>query len=245
MIANSLFHFTRKSSSLKAILQSLSFRASYCIENVRGFGFQSSYLAIPMVCFCDIPLKFVRHHVRNYGSYGIGLKKDWGIKATINPLQYVVNSSFVACSIYELIEASKVENFVVPGESVEQTQRRIEQSIKVQDRIVRLTTFTKIYEEKNTNFYLEREWRYVPDDCQFLFSDRRTKEIVRRLNGDYHSSNPDLLPFDVDDINHIIVPNVKAIKSVMTLISKLELDQEIRSKLIQKTIDLQTIQNDF
>jgi hypothetical protein len=245
MIANSLFHFTRKSTSLKAILQSSSLRASYCIENVRDFGFQSPYLAIPMVCFCDIPLKFVRHHVLSYGGYGIGLKKDWGIDSKINPLQYVVSSSFVAKSMKELIESAKAENFIVPGESVAQTQRRITQSITIQDRIVRIATFTKVYEEKRTNFYLEREWRYVPGDCQFSFTNKRNKKITGELNLDYHSTSPDHVPFEVEDINHIIVPTSSAIKSVIKVINKLQLDQTVRSQLIQKIIDLKTIQNDF
>lgn len=245
MIANSLFHFTRKSISLKAILQSSSLRASYCLENFRDFGFQSPYLAIPMVCFCDIPLKFVRHHVRNYGSYGIGLKKDCGIEAKINPLQYVVSSSFVANSIKDLIESAKTENFIVPSESVEQTQRRITQSTAIQDRIVRLTTFTKVYKEKNTNFYLEREWRYVPDDCQFSFTNRRNTKIVQELNQDYHGTSPDYVHFEIEDINHIIVPSASAVSSMISVINSLQLDQKVKLRLIQKIIDLKSIQNDF
>ena len=64
MISSSLFHFTRKISNLKLILRDKKFRASYNIENVQSFFPNESYLAIPMVCFCDIPLKFITqaHH---------------------------------------------------------------------------------------------------------------------------------------------------------------------------------------
>jgi hypothetical protein len=234
MIASSLFHFTRRRSTIKKILHGFSFRASYSIENVREFGFEKPYLGIPMVCFCDIPLKFIRQHSRKYGGYGIGLTKEWAIKKKINPLHYLVKSSLVARSIKEMRDSLKESTFVASGESVYEIQRRMPAITNVQDGIVRLAAFTKVYEEKEVTFYSEREWRFVPEARQFSFNATRHKAVSDRLNRDYHSSDPDYLGFAVDDINHIIVPSAKAIIDVVEMINKLKLDQMTKLRLIQK-----------
>lgn len=36
--------------------------------------------AIPMVCFCDLPLSLIAKHLKEYGCFGIGMTKRWGIK---------------------------------------------------------------------------------------------------------------------------------------------------------------------
>ncbi|PIU57160.1 MAG: hypothetical protein COS88_01980 [Chloroflexi bacterium CG07_land_8_20_14_0_80_51_10] len=53
--ADTLFHFTKSQDDLISILTN-EFEPRYCIENL---GFQTENqenLAIPMVCFCDLPL---------------------------------------------------------------------------------------------------------------------------------------------------------------------------------------------
>eukprot|EP01034_Spumella_vulgaris_P011525 gene11525-14663_t len=47
------------------------------------------FAAFPMVCFCDIPLSRIDEHVGFYGSYGLGLSREWGIRAGLNPVQYI------------------------------------------------------------------------------------------------------------------------------------------------------------
>jgi hypothetical protein len=44
--------------------------------------------AIPMVCFCDLPLSLIKKHVEEYGGYGIGLNKTWGVKNGVAPVIY-------------------------------------------------------------------------------------------------------------------------------------------------------------
>ena len=83
--SNSLFHFTNSAERLVGILKH-TFRPRYCLEDLRMFTTsldedeEGSWLelAIPMVCFCDIPLSKIKHHLTFYGNYGIGFDKRMG-----------------------------------------------------------------------------------------------------------------------------------------------------------------------
>ena len=84
---NTLFHFTDKIENVIGILKE-GFRPHFCLEDLNDFVSRDErieYLewAIPMVCFCDIPLSQSTNHREHYGNYGIGLSKEWG-KASPN-----------------------------------------------------------------------------------------------------------------------------------------------------------------
>jgi hypothetical protein len=60
-----------------------------------------------MISFCDIPLKTVAQY-NKYGSYGIGLKKEWGIKNKLNPILYMEKNSTLTDSMMNGLVASAV-----------------------------------------------------------------------------------------------------------------------------------------
>ncbi|MCC6460042.1 MAG: hypothetical protein IT260_06210 [Saprospiraceae bacterium] len=164
--SNSLFHFTRELKFLKSILQD-GFRPNYCLENFDTFKFISGEdhfeMAVPMVCFCDIPLSKVKSHMNMYGYYGIGLSKAWGIQNGISPLFYISPESATTNSIYlSLLYLLNNPKF------------GWEESLDKQyDRLLRLIRFTKPYVgpffrkgkflKNPVTFYDEREWRFIPD----------------------------------------------------------------------------------
>lgn len=41
------------------------------------------------VCFCDIPFDSIEDHKNQYGSYCIGMSKDWGMNNGITPVRYI------------------------------------------------------------------------------------------------------------------------------------------------------------
>lgn len=83
---NTLFHFTNKIESLKLIIKN-GLRFSYCFEEfIENVG-----IAIPMICFCDIPLLRTIEHRHKYGNYMIGIDKNYlrrHLKYVLNPVNY-------------------------------------------------------------------------------------------------------------------------------------------------------------
>lgn len=92
-----LYHFTPKCEYLLSILQN-GFEYRPVNEELPLTGFQSSVFSIPglvvhprtfwAVCFCDIPEPMIHGHIKEYGRFGIGLKKTWGMLNGVTPIRY-------------------------------------------------------------------------------------------------------------------------------------------------------------
>src|SRR5437660_733066 len=110
--ANSLFHFTNSLDSLLNILKE-EFRPRFCLENFSGVfpsrRGASVEWAVPMVCFCDLPLSQTTFHLSVYGDYGIGLTKEWGKKNGIAPVLYAYSGSILSSKLLEMMDAAKFE----------------------------------------------------------------------------------------------------------------------------------------
>lgn len=76
--ANTLFHFIYKLETLHIILKT-RFYPRLCIERYFIDSTKNKW-AIPMVCFCDIPLSNITQHTQKYGNYAIEIKKSWAIE---------------------------------------------------------------------------------------------------------------------------------------------------------------------
>lgn len=155
-----LFHYTNSIDTIISILTN-NFYPQYCIEdNISALHETQGWeMAIPMVCFCDIPIFQIKKHRKYYGNYAIGLKKEWGIKSKINPVLYTYpNSLFTDNYTNGLLKLYE------GGDNIE----------LIFDDFKRASRFMKIYrgtlwrkgvpEFKNVHFYDEREWRYIPQD---------------------------------------------------------------------------------
>ncbi len=97
--ANSLFHFTRSIDHLIDILKN-EFKPHFCLEDFNVLyqnpqKFKALEYAIPITCYCDIPLSQIAFHLSIYGDYGIGMSKSWGKKKGINPILYVYPGSLI------------------------------------------------------------------------------------------------------------------------------------------------------
>jgi hypothetical protein len=118
--ANTLFHFTGF-DTIKKILTSGGFWPQYSLEHFENtLPSESKYVRtyIPMVCFCDLKLTQlsdinISKHTEDFGNYGIGFKKSWGIRNKISPVVYVhenSTSSIVIEKVIKKINESSITN---------------------------------------------------------------------------------------------------------------------------------------
>lgn len=191
--ANTLFHFTNSIEHIINIL-TYDFTPRYCMELFDFLGEEGyqTEIAIPMVCFCDIPLSQIRNHVEHYGGYAIGLSKDWGVANAINPVMYSLPKSFSTQIIKRSMDMSKshidalqeiasnCEGKRCKGNksAVEKLQTAIEEILTSHILQFNFTNYMKPYDglawDGNSfngdyvKFYDEREWRYVPDPYELF-----------------------------------------------------------------------------
>ena len=241
--SDTLFHFTSKHEYLISILQS-DFAPRYCLENLTMLGFTQNdkiqmEVAVPMVCFCDIPLSKIKFHLNCYGGYGIGMTKAWGIKNGISPVLYANPKSETVMVIKEILKIARLK--------VNQINDVI---INLGNSITHLTKFVKPYKgnfvhrgktHRNRRYYDEREWRYVPIKASIAFLNKNEfLDTDTRARADWVLNDNCKLKFSPNDIEYIIVKNksevLQMIKDIMAIKYKYTDDEKmlLASKIISK-----------
>ena len=97
--SNSFFQRVNDYTIIGKIIEQ-GFKAFYCKEEIfRGKGVPSTFIGIPMVSFCDIPLAYISKN--NYGKCGIGMSRKWGRKHHLEPVLYYPND--ISCQSTKMI----------------------------------------------------------------------------------------------------------------------------------------------
>lgn len=203
--SSSLFHFTKDLEVLKSIIAN-GFYPRYSQEDISWLEFE--HVAYPIVCFCDIPLSRIREHTDFYGSYGIGLTKEWGLKNKLNPVIYCPNNGLVS----ELADYIASTN---DGDS-EQDEKLREEAFWKLVKLVKPLSGQMIVSGKpvEKDFYQESEWRYTPEEeigehLLFLkdFEDKKQKKNKEAENFK--------IQFSPNDIKYIFVKSDSDIPQVV------------------------------
>ncbi|WP_346888160.1 abortive infection system antitoxin AbiGi family protein [Clostridium sp. UBA1056] len=257
--ANTLFHFTSNIGNIINILKN-EFSPRYCMEKFEFIGSNNLEIAIPMVCFCDIQLAQIVNHIENYGGYGIGLSKEWGVSNGINPVTYSIKGSIATEAISKL--ECDMKTLVNSGKITGEVLTNVSQSIGLLSHFI---FFMKPYEGqawskksfdgKHTRFYDEREWRYIPDlnhirsngTRWFLNKDEYLNDDFR-IDSNIKIAEISKLSFSPDDIKYIIVNSEDEILKVCREIDNIKGDNYPQNKLnILKTriISKEQILSDF
>lgn len=283
--ASSLLHFTNGIEALKGILEK-GFRFSYCYEEYNNaIVFNNEHkehasffigsngikrgVAIPMICFCDIPLLRVQKHAKCYGKYIIGVNKNYAetLYKRLNPVLYLF-SNHMDLSLCD-ISVSK-DNF------------KSERTYNYSQSVDYLIAYSKryrgfdLYRNEETCFYDEREWRIViPDgkgkvgepswlwNIEFKSKDEY-KQYIRPYNERLQSSEAAYLRFikfqeEKDKkhfcnfITHIVVSKDKEIpdliKHILNTENKLfgyeDISDDTRMTLVSKITSFERIEKDF
>ncbi len=213
--ASSLFHFTRSIDVLQSILKD-GFWPRYCLEDVQWQGRANyEFIAFPMSCFCDIPISRISEHVGFYGSYGIGLTKQWGVKNNLNPVIYFSGDNPVHDAIKSL---TVVVNGLPDAKEKEAGLRNVRyllaHSKPVTGRMI--VAGQPVHKE----FYQETEWRFVPQhpDVQDHLLRHVFDDVAELAKKNAITSEKCRLKVAPTDIRYIFVPTDADIPLIMNFL---------------------------
>lgn len=235
--SNTLFHWTDK-DSLIGILEN-EFKINYCREDIFFSSSNPLKIMVPMVSFCDIPLSDSKNQMEEYGQYGIGLKKEWGIQNGLNPVLYIVNNSNLMTQIQDIF-MKDIENKEIDSKTME--------------IILELLVFFKNHKNELNNgdnkyeFYKEREWRYVPKQATYKAL-KLDYWNVPKFKKEYLNIIKELrLGFTPNDISYLILKEEDEIYDFIGHIQEIK-GQKYSKKEVQllttKIITSENILSDF
>ena len=171
--SDNLHHFTHSFEVLQSILlngfyphiteEDISFILEYIPNAKAGF---------PIVCFCDLPSNLLKIHKKRYGNYGLSLSKEWGIKNGINPVMYVSDKNAQVMNYYRNIQQFILnKNFTDFIDAHKDAYGKQAEEIMSEYfyNVLCMSAFLRRYEDENTRFYDEREWRYLFIDGKTSF----------------------------------------------------------------------------
>jgi hypothetical protein len=247
---NTLFHFTPSLSNLLGILEN-TFYPRYCYDEFDLVDNDSQRFiedAIPMVCFCDIPLSLLMNHINTYGQYGLGMTKEWGLRKGLNPVIYFNKNSHLATKFSELTN-SLLWKRTLAGQAVNEIMGYIK---PYEGTLYRNGRDVK----KNVRFYDEHEWRYVPDISTLndkgieTFLQRHmylNQEALREAN-DKLGMEATRLSFSAEDIKYIIIEDEDQINTMIKRVRAIKsrrYNEDTVDKLASRIITVRQIKEDF
>jgi len=242
--SNSLIHLTAEKNALIGILEE-NFRIKYCIEELLTSTGTLSY-AVPMVSFCDIPMSEIKEHISKYGSYGIGLNREWAQNNGLNPVFYVDKNSCVGTAYYEaFVELFHAEN------------RKVTQLSEMDAKLLDVYRYMKNYEadlirnekiERGYRYADEKEWRYVPkkEDAKYMVL---RKDVYLKNKANANSKLSDLrLYFEPKDIKYIIIKHESEITEFLGILRRSKGNKysyDDVDRLTTRIITTEQIKSDF
>lgn len=249
--ANTLFHFT----SIKGLTGILSSGGFYCqysdehFENILPSKSDYRFSYIPMISFCDLTIMQLSNdsvHRKDFGEFGIGLTKEWGIRKGVSPVMYVHKESQQTKRLYRLIKAVKdFRKRTNDDEAIDSIKQEMIDSFKY------IKPYTGNWQKgkwfrKKIIFYNEREWRYSPllnEHAVLSGVIKENKKEIEKLNEELKKST---IKFEVKDVKFIIIKNKKNIPVVAKVITDMTgISDTQKNELITKIISFEEIREDF
>lgn len=248
--ANVLIKCVSKLEYLKEILENMAVIPRYCEEDISYMEINGwEKIAFPMVCFCDIHLKRLVHHKKNYGDYAIGLNRDWGINSGVQPVQYINPNSELNKDFSSIFSKAITEEL---DEEISDLLLKRLLYLKPISGIMKIQE-KGIYVDKERIFQDEKEWRFVPDekieetDLNLLIQPQISHPHICNIESLGIKKNPQLwLRFELHDIKYIIVNNNSERDEIIDFILNLKniIDKD-RYILISKIMVYEIFQEDW
>jgi len=249
--ANTLFHFT-SIKGLTGILSSIGFYCQYSdehFENILPSKSQYRFTYIPMTSFCDLTIMQLANdsvHRKDFGEFGIGLTKEWGIRNGVSPVMYVHKESEQTKRLERLINAMKdFRKRTNDDETIGNIEQEMIDSIKY------IKPYTGNWQKgkrkrNKITFYNEREWRYSPLLNEHAVLSGVIKENRTETKKINEALKKKILKFEVKDVKFIIIKSKEDIPVLVEAIKGLqEISDTEKNELITKIISFQEIREDF
>lgn len=230
MIETKLYHCT-KFESLKAILKSMAFKPSYCLEQADYLDIKQSF-AFAMVCFADLMDSEVAEHMNLFNSNCyLQMKKDWARGKRVSNVIYYNEETISAYAFKQIINEG-IKNLLENNEELNNF------TIGTSLLMALLKPYKGHYWDKNkhdwstteTQFFNEREWRYVPivkkREHFYLGEEEYKNEKIRNVCLESLNNDPkNLLHFTLNDIEAIGVENKDEEIEILDILKKIQLQQ--------------------
>ncbi len=252
--SNTLFNFTDKAEYFNQKLEN-GFAPRYCLEDVSKFFNSKQSKAFPMVCFCDIPVSHMKDHIWNYGKFGIGLTKEWGIRNNVHPVLYYPKESSPIAELLLSLRKSIGDIEKAGMNFNEAVQEQVnEVLVKLKNDHAHLVRYLKLYEGmqggRKFRFYDEKEWRYLPSTGSkgfFMDEQEFSNAVIReKRNRELELQSID---FEANDVKFLVVPGENDVKDLLILLDNLVEMKRFTSLdktyLVRKIITVDEIMQDF
>ena len=246
-----LFHFTEK-RWLYEILRT-TFKVSYAREKIIGLENEREF-AVPMVSFCDLKLSELKVFTENYGTFGIGMTKEWANRNGLSPVMYINRHCELMDNLItgingvysHLNKINDLEKFKALNKSYLNIMNTYRYIKNYEGELIR----GGITENENYRFADEREWRYVPslenEGIQpfVAISKIRTSEQKAGYNEKVSHLR---LSFQPDDIKYLIVEKDSDITDLIRHLQNVKgrFDTETRSRLSSRILTIEQINKDI
>lgn len=243
--SDTLFHFTGFNeegfNNLLGILKH-GFHPRFSFEKSKLTDSRTIEFAIPMVCFCDIPLSQIKEHLKSYGNYGIGMSREWAQKNGLNSVIYIEKNSYLAKDIAAIFDTEWPKFRDSTKEELKSTPWDIIRYVKQYKGY----HVNKMGKKRLKIFYNEKEWRYVPRKGRFVLGKSDFNNDIKK-NRENIEMEQRKLRFSPEDIKYIIIRQESEILPMIEEIKKIKIMQpeQIIAKLTTRIITCKNIEKDF
>lgn len=221
--SSTLFNFT---DSIDRLINNLK-QGIYCHNTLEKLPGNRHEYRVPMACFCDIPLSLISDHFEWYGSYGIGVKREYARELKAQPVHYITSENLF------------IKNLVKDKTFSEYNRKYLIPYLK---KFSGDQLFPPSKINRRKKFYDEREWRFIPDPklTEIYFGE---KSIADKKE----ASQPKLrFPLKLKEIEYIIIENESDFEIIIPELRRISEQKNVKFEtLIAKIITAKQIKKDF
>ena len=231
-----LYHCTNH-FALCEILKSKQFNPSFCLEELSIYANEPLKMAYAVVCFADLLKQELRTHMANFHSdCYIIMDKEWAKRERVSPVIYYTDNSLMTFVLKNIVEYATITN-----------KDENEENLKFFNSVCLFMGYLKQYEgrylikAKNTfsdvtQFYKEREWRYLPIplnyEANYISEEDYKNEKLRKEKTQELIAHGYVLRFELKDIIEIGIP--RSIKKKFIDIIRKSFGKEEQEEITQK-----------